>query len=437
MKNTVNINSVELVNADSLQYIATLPDNSIDLIVTDPPYFKVKPNGWDNQWKGDEDYLRWLDMCLAQFWRVLKPAGSLYLFSGHRLAADIEIMMRERFNVLNHIIWAKPSGRWNGCNKESLRSYFPATERILFAEHYQGPYKPKSDGYAEKGSELKQHVMTPLISYFRDAREALGITSKQIADATGKKNMVSHWFSGSQWQLPNELDYRNLQSLFTQVAIEKHQNGELATPHHQLVAMWHSLNRKYSELLEEYKSLRRHFSVSVSVPYTDVWTHKPVQFYPGSSSKILTDTLASDESFFIKDERVHILKANEVTSGNIPVVNARSGLLNTPQATKISAQDDGGKKAKMPTNEPDTDPAGKKDTDSSTLAKSSKGQIVFDTKLNPMLVIGGLCAVESVTNPALNGVYKIYQIETSGQNNGAAWYQKVVCQPAGNYSVVN
>ncbi|EBP9161977.1 hypothetical protein ATP50_23040 [Salmonella enterica] len=157
----------------------------------------------------------------------------------------------------------------------------------------------------------------------------------------------------------------------------------------------------------------------------------------GSSSKILTDTLAPDESFFIKDERVHILKANEVTSGNIPVVNARSGLLNTPQATKISAHDDGGKKAKMPTNEPDTDPAGKKDTDSSTLAKSSKGQIVFDTKLNPMLVIGGLCAVESVTNPALNGVYKIYQIETSGQNNGAAWYQKVVCQPAGNYSVVN
>ena len=121
----------------------------------------------------------------------------------------------------------------------------------------------------------------------------------------------------------------------------------------------------------------------------------------GSSSKILTDTLAPDESFFIKDERVHILKANEVTSGNIPVVNARSGLLNTPQATKISAQDDGGKKAKMPTNEPDTDPAGKKDTDSSTLAKSSKGQIVFDTKLNPMLVIGGLCAVESVTKRGL------------------------------------
>ena len=139
-------------------------------------------------------------------------------------------MMRERFSVLNHIIWAKPSGRWNGCNKESLRAYFPATERILFAEHYQGPYRPKDAGYAAKGSALKQHVMAPLISYFRDARAALGITAKQIADATGKKNMVSHWFSASQWQLPNESDYLKLQSLFARVAEEKHQRGELESP---------------------------------------------------------------------------------------------------------------------------------------------------------------------------------------------------------------
>jgi site-specific DNA-methyltransferase (adenine-specific) len=281
MKNTVKINSAELINADCLQYVASLPDNSIDLIVTDPPYFKVKPNGWDNQWNGDADYLRWLDMCLAQFWRVLKPAGSIYLFSGHRLAADIEIMMRERFKVLNHIIWAKPSGRWNGCNKESLRAYFPATERILFAEHYQGPYKPKDSGYEEKSRELKQHVLSPLISYFRDAREALGVTSKEIADATGKKNMASHWFGASQWQLPNEEDYNKLQTLFERIAKEKYQRNELRTAHHQLVEEWQCLNRQYSELLEEYKSLRRHFSVSVSVTYTDVWTHKPVQFYPG------------------------------------------------------------------------------------------------------------------------------------------------------------
>lgn len=72
-----------------------------------------------------------------------------------------------------------------------------------------------------------------------------------------------------------------MQALFTQIAIAKHQSSELDKPHHQLVATWQSLNRTYSELLEEFKSLRRSFAVSVSVPYTDVWTHKPVQFYPG------------------------------------------------------------------------------------------------------------------------------------------------------------
>lgn len=98
--------------------------------------------------------------------------------------------MRSRFNILNHIIWAKPWGRWNGCNKESLRAYFPATERILFAEHYLGPYTGKENAYENKSTELKQHVMTPLIEYFRDARDALGVTTKEIAEATGKKTWL-------------------------------------------------------------------------------------------------------------------------------------------------------------------------------------------------------------------------------------------------------
>lgn len=158
----------------------------------------------------------------------------------------------------------------------------------------------------------------------------------------------------------------------------------------------------------------------------------------GSSSKILSDMLSSDEAFFIKDERINILKSLEVVSGNIPVVNARSGLLNTPQSTKSSAQTDVRQRAQAGTNSPEIDPGGGKDNaDSSTLVSQVKGQVVFDTKLNPMLRIGGLCSLESVTNPSLNGVYKIYQIETSGQYTGQAWTQKVVCQPAGNYKVVN
>lgn len=154
MANTVKISSCELINADCLEFIQTLPENSVDLIVTDPPYFKVKPEGWDNQWKGDDDYLKWLAQCLAQFWRVLKPAGSLYLFCGHRLASDIEIMMRERFNVLNHIIWAKPSGRWNGCNKKACGRISRQQSAFCLPNIIRGHISQKMTAMRQKGASL-------------------------------------------------------------------------------------------------------------------------------------------------------------------------------------------------------------------------------------------------------------------------------------------
>ncbi|OSN08370.1 DNA adenine methylase [Lonsdalea britannica] len=280
MKNTVNLNSLTLVNADSLEFIKTLPDNCIDLIATDPPYFRVKKNSWDNQWSSEDQYLKWLDEMFVEFWRVLKPAGSLYVFCGWRLASHTELLMRDRFDVLNHIIWAKPSGRWNGCRKEDLRSYFPATEHILFAQHYAGPCTQKTDVYSSKCTDLKRDVFRPLIDYFRNARAALKVTSKDINAATGKQ-MASHWFSDSQWQLPSEEDYGKLQSLFSRLAVEQQQHHQLDKPHGALADDYVTLSRQYSELAEEYEKLRRPFSVSAFVPYTDVWTYPPVQFYPG------------------------------------------------------------------------------------------------------------------------------------------------------------
>lgn len=274
------LNSINLVNDDSLSYIKTLPDNCIDLIATDPPYFQVKSCSWDNQWENVTAYLSWLDEMLSEFWRVLKPTGSLYMFCGSKLAADTEILVRERFNLLNHIIWAKPSGPWRRQNKESLRSYFPATERIIFAEHYQGPYKGKGSEYLQQCRKLKENVLKPLIEYFKQARDSLGITAKEIHEATGKQ-MASHWFGYSQWQLPSETDYLKLQELFKRVAEEKLSHNPLDRKHADLASEQITLRLEYHELAAQYQLLRRPFSVTVDVPYTDVWTYPPVQYYPG------------------------------------------------------------------------------------------------------------------------------------------------------------
>ncbi|EJB8443179.1 site-specific DNA-methyltransferase [Vibrio parahaemolyticus] len=281
-KHTLRNEQLTLVNADCLQHLKTLDDNSVDLILTDPPYFRIKANAWDNQWPDVESFLAWLDEVLVEFWRVLKPNGSLYLFCGSTLAADTEILMRSRFEVLNHIIWAKPSGPWKRMHKPDLRKFFPSTERVLFAGHYGSEgFAKGSSGYTTKCKALKQEVFKPLIDYFANARKELGITAKEINQATNSQ-MCSHWFSASQWKLPSEQQYKQLQALF------KARAGELTKSHQELHTQYQSLQETYQTLVKEYddlktqyETLRRPFSVTANVPYTDVWQFEPVQYYPG------------------------------------------------------------------------------------------------------------------------------------------------------------
>lgn len=281
-EHTLHNNQITLVNADCLHYLKTLDDNSVDLILTDPPYFRVKANSWDNQWPDVESFLAWLDEVLVEFWRVLKPNGSLYLFCGSTLGADTEMLMRSRFEVLNHIIWAKPSGPWRRMHKPDLRKFFPSTERILFAGHYNAEgFAKGSAGYTSKCKALKQDVFKPLMDYFINARKELGITAKEINEATNSK-MCSHWFSPNQWALPNEQQYKKLQKLF------KAKAGQLSKSHKELSEQYQSLQQTYGSLVKEYddlkaqyENLRRPFGVTADVPYTDVWHFAPVQYYLG------------------------------------------------------------------------------------------------------------------------------------------------------------
>jgi site-specific DNA-methyltransferase (adenine-specific) len=274
--------SIVLYHNDCLNVLRSLPDNSVQLVATDAPYYKVKSNAWDNQWKSVEDFLGWMDEILAEVWRVLKPNGSIYWFCSPKLSAETEMLIKQRFNVLNHLVWVKESGMHKGCNKESLRAYFAQTERFIFAEHYGAEgFAKGNSGYHVKCQQLKQQVFAPLINYFRDAKERLNIPAKAINKATGKQ-MCSHWFSSSQWQLPSEEDYLKLQTLFAEYGeVLEFNHDQLKRQHSGLAQEYIALSKQYGELKAEYESLRRPFSVTKHVPYTDVWAIEPVQAYPG------------------------------------------------------------------------------------------------------------------------------------------------------------
>lgn len=264
---------------DCLEILPKLPDNSVDLILTDPPYYKVKSNGWDNQWKSVDEFLGWLDEVLAQFWRVLKPTGSLYLFCSPQLNAEIEMLIKRRFNVLNHCVWAKPSGVFLRHKKEALTRYATKTERIIFAEHYRSGEVGKACGsqhYHHAVEQQKQQTYASLINYFKEAREALSVPAKAINEATGTQ-MCSHWFSASQWKLPTKEQYETLQALFAEYS----QNHKLSRPFDELSKEHQGLTIDYESLRSQYEHLRRPFNVSKEVPFTEVFEYPPVQHYPG------------------------------------------------------------------------------------------------------------------------------------------------------------
>ena len=260
----------QLINGDCLTEMAKLPARSVDLILTDPPYFKVKSDAWDRQWEKPAEFLKWLDAIAAEWQRILKPNGSLYCFASPQMAARVECQIMERFRVINHIVWSKPSGIHQRQCKEELRSFFPSTERIIFAEHYGADNMAKGEaGYMAKCDELRGFLFEPLRSYLVAERDRAGHTTKTICEAL-KCTTASHYFSKSQWALPTEKHYQSMRDLFNKSGSYEYLRKD-----------YEDLRKDYEDLRKDYEDLRRPFSVSKEVPYTDVWSFEVVQGYKG------------------------------------------------------------------------------------------------------------------------------------------------------------
>ncbi len=63
--------------------------NSIDLIIADPPYFKVVGEKWDYIWRTEQDYLEWSKQWIDEAVRVLRKGESFYLFGYFRMLSRL------------------------------------------------------------------------------------------------------------------------------------------------------------------------------------------------------------------------------------------------------------------------------------------------------------------------------------------------------------
>ena len=113
---------------DALAGLARIPDGSVDLILTDPPYNLGKDYGNASDQQSVADYLRWTEAWIDAALPKLKANGSLYIFLTWRYSPEIFVMLKQRMAMMNEIIWDRRVPSMGG----SVRSFSSVHDTIGF-----------------------------------------------------------------------------------------------------------------------------------------------------------------------------------------------------------------------------------------------------------------------------------------------------------------
>ena len=126
----------QVFNQDALEGMELLPDESIDLIVADPPYNLGKDYGNDSDKQESEAFLQWTEEWLNLAISKLKSNGSLYIFTTWRYSPEIFVFLKSKMIMLNEIIWDRRVPSMGG----STRRYSSVHDTIGFfaksKDHY-------------------------------------------------------------------------------------------------------------------------------------------------------------------------------------------------------------------------------------------------------------------------------------------------------------
>lgn len=136
-----------------------IEDESVDLIIADPPYFKVVGEKWDYKWRTEEDYIEWSKQWLAEAYRALRKGGSIYLFGYFRtLAYLIPFLEEHGFSLRQQIIIDKGMKAVSGRATKNYKMFPNVTESILFLYKDPKPFVKEllKGRQKEKGLKAKE-----------------------------------------------------------------------------------------------------------------------------------------------------------------------------------------------------------------------------------------------------------------------------------------
>jgi len=142
-------------NEDCILGIRSLPADSVDLIIADPPYNLDKDFG---AWKETErkgEWLTWSKMWLNECERVLRPGGSIFVYGIHHHLCWIQCHLYELgLDYRRQIIWFYENG-FAGYTKSLAAHYEPL---LWFSKGNDYVYHPIREPY--KSAERLKHAIT-------------------------------------------------------------------------------------------------------------------------------------------------------------------------------------------------------------------------------------------------------------------------------------
>lgn len=91
--------NLKIICGECIEELKKMESNSINLIVTDPPYNLQKDYGETDDNLDFEEYMKFTRMWLVEAKRILKEDGSIYIFMGMRFISYVYIILEQELNL--------------------------------------------------------------------------------------------------------------------------------------------------------------------------------------------------------------------------------------------------------------------------------------------------------------------------------------------------
>ena len=166
----------DIILGDCLEKLKDIESETIDLVVADPPYWKVIGEKWDYEWRTEKDYVDWSIKWITETTRTLRKGGSFYLFGYFRtLALLVPYFDELGLELRQQIVIDKGMRSVSGRATKNYKLFPNTTESALFIIKDSKPF-------------IRQ--------FLKERQEVLKLTSKEINERLGVKSN-----GGGMWSI--------------------------------------------------------------------------------------------------------------------------------------------------------------------------------------------------------------------------------------------